>query len=138
LALVSQQNLEIVRDHYAATNERDFARAMSCYAEDVEMVVPSGVYIDAGTISGREAVGEWFGEWFATFDRDARFEIERLVEVGDSSVLVIARHHARGRASGATVEGDVIWLYRLQGGKIVHLLGFETRAEALRAVGLER
>ena len=32
---MSQENVEIVRDHYAATNERDFTRAMSHYAEDV-------------------------------------------------------------------------------------------------------
>ena len=38
---MSQENLEIVLDQYAATDERDFRRAMSHYAEDVEMVVPT-------------------------------------------------------------------------------------------------
>ena len=38
--LISKQNAEIVRDQYAATNERGFGRAMSHYAEDVEMVIP--------------------------------------------------------------------------------------------------
>jgi len=38
--LISEQNVEIVRDQYASTNERGFGRAMSRYAEDVEMVIP--------------------------------------------------------------------------------------------------
>jgi ketosteroid isomerase-like protein len=35
------------------------------------------------------------------------------------------------------VDGDVIWLYRLRDGKIVQVRGFESRSEALKAVGLE-
>jgi ketosteroid isomerase-like protein len=111
--------VEIVRDQYAATNERDFGRAMCHYAEDVEMVIPSG--IRAGTFRGRRAVGEWFGDWFDTFDRDARFDIEEIVDLYDSSVLLVAKHRASGRVSGAEIEGFVIWLSRLRGEKIISL-----------------
>jgi ketosteroid isomerase-like protein len=132
---MSRENVEIVRDQYAATNERDFARAMSYYQEDVEMIVPSGANLVAGTFTGRDAVGRWFGDWFATFDKDARFDIEEIIDVDESSVLLVARHFARGRSSGAPIEGRVIWLYRLRDGKIVYVRGYETRADALKAVG---
>ena len=99
---VTPENVEIVRDQYAATNLRDFRRAMSHYADDVVMVIPAG--IRAGTFEGREAVGEWFGDWFATFDRDAQFEIEEIIDLDDASVLLVAKHHATGRASGVEVE----------------------------------
>jgi ketosteroid isomerase-like protein len=131
---MSDQNVEIVRDHYAATNERDFRRAMSHYAEDVELAVPAGIY--GGTFSGREEVGRWFGDWFAAFDTDARFEIKEIIDVDASSVLLVARHTASGRASGAEVESTVIWLYRIRDGKIAHVQGFETRADALETLGL--
>jgi ketosteroid isomerase-like protein len=134
---VSQENVEVVRDHYAAANERDFARAMSHYAEDVELFVPSGASVIAGTFTGRDSVGRWFGDWFATFDTDARFDIEDVIDIDDTSVLFLAKHHVRGRASGVEVDGDVIWLYRLRDGKIVQVRGFESRSEALKAVGLE-
>ena len=132
---MSQENVEIVRDQYAATNERDFRRAMSHYAEDVEMVIPSG--IRAGTFKGRQAVGDWFGDWLATFDRDARFDIEEIIDLDDCSVLLVATHHASGRASGVEVEEPVIWFVRLRGGKITYLKTYESRVEALKAVGLE-
>ena len=132
---MSAENVKIVRDQYAATNERDFRRAMSHYAEDVELVVPTG--IRAGTFKGRKAVGDWFGDWFATFDRDARFEIEEIIDLDDNSVLLVAKHHASGRASGVEVEEEVIWVYRLRGGKVTHLRAYDSRADALEAVGIE-
>jgi ketosteroid isomerase-like protein len=130
----SEQNLHIVRDQYAATNERDFRRAMSHYADDVVMVIPAG--IRGGTFEGREAVGEWFGDWFSTFDRDAQFEIEELTELEGASVLLVAKHHATGRASGVEVEQHVVWTYRLRAGKITRLEQYESREEALEAGGL--
>lgn len=133
---MSAENVDILRDHYAAANERDFARSMSYYAEDVELIVPAGTSILAGTFTGRDEVGRWFGDWFATFDKDAKFEIDKIIDVDGSSVLVIARHHARGRASGVEVEGDAIWLYRLREGKIERVQGYETRDEALKAVSM--
>jgi ketosteroid isomerase-like protein len=63
---MSQENVEVIRDQYAATNQRDFERVMSHYDEDVELVfnVPD---IRAGTFTGREATGRWFGDWLPQF-----------------------------------------------------------------------
>ncbi len=36
---MSKENVEVVRHQFEAVNERDFPRAMSLYAEDVELVV---------------------------------------------------------------------------------------------------
>jgi ketosteroid isomerase-like protein len=132
---MSQENVQVVLDQYAATNERDFHRAMAHYAEDVEMVVPTG--IRAGTFTGVQAVGDWFGDWLSTFDRDARFDIEEITEADDGTVLLFAKHHAIGRASGAEIEGQVIWHYRLRDRKIVRLTAYDDRTAALKAVGLE-
>ena len=62
---MAQSNLEVVRDHFAATNEGDFAKAMSHYSDDVELLV-SNAFLDIGTFRGKYAVGQWFGEWFGT------------------------------------------------------------------------
>jgi ketosteroid isomerase-like protein len=129
---MSQQNADVIRDHYTAVNERDFERAMSHYAEDVELVAPAG-YPVAGTHRGRDAVGAWFGDWFSTFDHGTRFEFTDISEVEGGAVLLEADLHARGRASGVKVDGHVIWLYRLREGKITRVEGFESRAEAIEA-----
>jgi len=123
-------NIDVVRDQYVAVNERDFERAMSHYADDVVLVV-RGRGITSGTFEGRDATGEWFGDWFRTFDRDSRFEIRELDEREDGSVRLAADFEGRGRASGARVKGTVVWEYRFRDGKIVHLEG----AAGLEATG---
>jgi ketosteroid isomerase-like protein len=134
---MSQANIEVVRDQYAATNERDFARAMAHYDVDVELLVPPG-YLQPGEFRGREAVGAWFGDWFSSFDLDARFEVKEITELEDGAVLLVADHRARGRISGAEVQTTVIWLYGLRRGRIARVAGYASRDEALSAAGLQR
>lgn len=128
-------NVEVVLDQYAATNERDFGRVMSHYADDVELVAGEP-WLQTGMVKGREAVGRFYGDWLSTFDRDARFDVKEARELEDGSVLVVSDHHARGRASGVEVRGPVIWLYRLRAGKIIRVEGFASREQALEAAGL--
>ena len=131
---MSQENVEIVLDQFAATNERDFPRAMSHYAEDVELVVHPEAFLGRGTFTGRDAVGQWFGDWFATFEPGYQFEIEEARDLGDL-VLLVASHHGRGRASGVEVHGQTGYLYGLRGGKIVRAELYPSGAEALEAAG---
>jgi ketosteroid isomerase-like protein len=127
-------DVELIRDQYAATNERDFERAMSHYAAEVELVVLDG--LGSGVYRGRDAVGAWFGDWFATFDPATRFEITELSQREDGAVLLEADMHAIVRGSGVEVLGAVVWLYRLRDGKIVHVEG-GTTPDVRQKMGLE-
>jgi ketosteroid isomerase-like protein len=129
---LSRANLEIVLDQFAATNDRDFERAMSFYAEDVDLVVDADAFLQGGTFSGREAVGRWFGDWFATFEPDYRFEVEEARDLGDV-VFLDASHRGRGRTSGVEVHGRTGYLYTVRDGKIVRAELFATPAAALAA-----
>ncbi len=131
---MSEENVEVVRDQFAATNERDFQRAMSHYAEDVELIVQRDAFLEGGTFKGRHAVGEWFADWFKTFEPGYHFEIEEARDLGDL-VLLVASHHGRGRTSGVAVQGQTAYLYRLREGKIVRAELYPSRAEALEAAG---
>jgi ketosteroid isomerase-like protein len=126
----------VVRDQYAATNERDFARAIAHYDADVELVVSPGC-IDPGAYKGRDAVGAWCADWFSSFDHDARFDVKEMTELDDGTALLVADHHARGRSSGVEVHGTVVWLYSFRRGKIARVEAHAKRGEALKAVGLE-
>jgi ketosteroid isomerase-like protein len=132
---MSQENVEVVRDQFAATNERDFERAMSHYAEDVELVVHPEAFLEGGTFIGRDAVGQWFADWFTTFEPGYRFEIEEARDLTDV-VLLVASHHGRGRASGVEVHGQTGYLYTVRDGKIVRAELYPSRAEALAAAGV--
>jgi ketosteroid isomerase-like protein len=132
---MSQENVEIVRDQFAATNERDFPRAMGYYAEDVQLVVDPAAFLEGGTFTGRDAVGQWFGNWFATFEPGYHFDIEEARDLG-GVVLLVASHHGRGRSSGAEVRAQNGYLYTVRGGKIARVEIYPSREQALDAAGV--
>lgn len=133
---MSQADVDVVIDQFEAVNERDFGRAMDHYAEDVVLVVPQGENLqNPGIYEGKQAVGEWFGDWFRTFDRDYRFEIKEAREVG-GVVFLFATHGGRGRLSGAPVSGENAYLYRVRDSRISRVGFFATRDDALEAASL--
>ena len=134
VAAVAQEEVDVVLEQFAAVNERDFERAMELYADDVELFVHQRAFLEGGTLRGREAVGEWFGNWFRAFGRDYRFDIDEARDLGDA-VLVVARHRGRGRTSGAEVHGETAYLYRVRDGRVVRAELYGSRAEALEASG---
>ena len=130
---MSQESVDVVLDQFAATNERDFPRAMSHYAEDVELVVDPDASLEAGTFKGREAVGQWFGNWFRTFEPGYHFEIDEARAIGEL-VFISASHRGRGRTSGIDVHAEMAYLYTVRAGKIVRAELYGTEEDALRAV----
>jgi ketosteroid isomerase-like protein len=131
---MSEENVEVVRDSVAAINEGDYGRAMGHLADDVVLENPAGVF--AGTFRGREAVSEWFGDWFRTFDWNVHIDIREIAEIGDDCVLLVHDLRGRGRGSGVDVEQTFAYLYRLREGKIARMDGYLSREEALEAAGL--
>ena len=132
---MSQHDVDIVLEQFAATNERDWARAMSFYAEDVVLEVHPDAFVERGTFTGREAVGDWFGNWFATFAPGYHFDVTEARDLG-GVVLLVASHHGRGRVSGAEVRGETAYLYTVRDGTIVRAALYPDRAAALEAGGL--
>jgi ketosteroid isomerase-like protein len=117
---MSQENVQVVRDYFAATNAGDFPRVMSYYADDVEMLTAGDATLESGAIKGREAVGQWFGDWFRSFRRGYNFEVQQVLDVGNT-VLAVARHGGTGKASGVEVEATNAYVFRIEDGKIVFL-----------------
>jgi len=132
---MSKENVDVVLDQFAATNERDFPRAMTHYAEDVELVVHPDAFLQSGTFTGRDAVGEWFGDWFRTFEPGYHFEIEEARDLGEV-VFLNASHRGHGRTSGAEVHGQTGYLYTVRDGKIARVEMYPNPAAALQATGL--
>lgn len=133
---MSQDPVEVVRAQFAATNERDFPRAMELYADEVVLRVGEGWGITAGTYEGKGAVGEWFGDWFRQFSPDYHFEIIEARDLGGGVVFLAAKHGGTGRASGAAVGGESGYLYRVANGKIVRVAIFVSPDDALEAASL--
>jgi ketosteroid isomerase-like protein len=128
--------VEVVREQFAATNARDFARAMEIYADDVVLVVSGSWGLGSGTYEGKAAVGRWFGDWFQQFADDYHFEFTETRDLGDGGVLIAAAHTGTGRASGAPIEAQSGYLYRVRDAKVNRVELFATPAEAREAASL--
>jgi ketosteroid isomerase-like protein len=134
---MSQENVEIVIGQFENTNTRDFKAVMEAWADDIVLALHGefrGGLGGEGAV-GKQGVGEWFGEWFRTFDRDYRFEIEETRDRGDQ-VLIVATHHGRGRGSGVPVTLRMAFVYTLRNSKVERCDAYPDRAEALEAAGL--
>jgi ketosteroid isomerase-like protein len=134
---VSEADIAVIREQYEATNRRDFGHVMDLYADGVVMRVPrvEGVQ-NPGTYKGKEAVGEWFGDWFRTFSDDYHFEIQEIRELEGNLIFMTATHGGTGRLSGVEVHSENGYLYRVRDGKITEVGFFATPKDALAAASL--
>ena len=134
---VSPGDAALVTHLFDSTSRRDFKAVMDCYADDIALqlhgINPAGI---AEGALGKEAVGEWFGDWFRQFGPDYRFDLEEVRDLGAGQVLVIGKHVAHSRTAGIPLEGRAGWLYVLRDGKIVRCDAYGTADLALEAAGL--
>ena len=87
-----------------------------------------------GVYHGHEGVRRYFRDWLESFEtHDAR--AETFIDAGDD-VIVCLRLRGRGKASGVEVEMARVNLYRIRDGFAIRVELFETKAEALEAVGM--
>jgi uncharacterized protein len=127
---MSEENVELVRAIIAAVP--DWHEVITMLHPDVrfdQTRIPDG-----GVYEGREACGRFFDRWFGTWD-EIRMTPERFIEDGDR-VLVLMTIEGRGKGSGVPVVIRSADLWTIRDSKIVSLVGYPDRVEALEAVGL--
>jgi ketosteroid isomerase-like protein len=64
------------------------------------------------------------------------FDAVELIDAPPNAVVAVGRMRGRGRASEVAVEADSVTLWTLRDGKIGQIKLYQTRADALKAVGL--
>ena len=69
---------------------------------------------------------------------DLRFETVEVIEGRANTVVVVARLAGRGRASGVDVVALGASVWTLREGMVTSLTLYQTREEALEAVGLSK
>jgi ketosteroid isomerase-like protein len=135
---MSQENVEVVRRVYEAAANRDSANILSLYDPEVEIdvsrthgAVMQGLY--RGT--EHEGLRKWSREWHEAWEQ-VEYEVEDLIDAGDAVISIITVR-GRGRGSGANVEFTLhAGLWTIRDGKIVRVVWFKTREDALEAAGL--
>jgi ketosteroid isomerase-like protein len=122
----------IVRELYAAMNERDFAAAERLADPDVEWI--SDPRTGLGSRRGREEVLRFFQDQSESF-AEVTIELDDIDAAGDT-VLALIRVNGRGSASGAEVEISIAHVWEVRDGRVVRGRGFGDRDAARKAAGL--
>jgi ketosteroid isomerase-like protein len=132
---MSEENLEIVRQVYEAAAGRDSASIFALYDPDVELDATRLGVGDLGVYRGHEGLRSLFGALHQVWG-ELEYDYEELIDAGEHVAAVVTRH-ARGRASGVDVEAPLAVLWTVREGKVVKVVWFTTREEALEAAGSE-
>jgi ketosteroid isomerase-like protein len=136
---MSQENVEIVRRLYDAAAHRDVESVLALYDPEVEFDAsrhPLTSLIGGTRVyRGHEGVRSFFRQRHEAFE-SVEDACDELIDAGDRVVSVWSAR-ARGRASGVDVKlagSAAVWTIRE--GRIVRVVFFPTREEALEAAGL--
>ena len=131
---MSTENVERVRDAYAAFNRGDFEAAVSAFDPEAVWIPYLGA-LEASSYRGHEALLRMWTELNEALGGSLRLEVKELIDAGDS-VIAVVEGRATGTASGAEVHQSWAQLVSLRNGLIVRVEPFPDRASALEAAGL--
>ena len=135
---MSRENVEIMRRTWEAFSRGDLAEAAEAFAGDVHFDVSRDVWgalVGGGQYRGLEGLGAWLQDLYGAFE-DFAMEAEEVIDAGDDQVITVLYARGRGRTSGIEVEHRPGGVSTVHGGKIVRLVWFPSRGEALEAAGL--
>jgi ketosteroid isomerase-like protein len=90
---------------------------------------------DTATHRGHDGAAALMAEWFGAFD-DLRVDVEELIDAGDR-VVVVLRLHGRARGSAHEVDMSETHVLTMRDGKVTEIHEYQTKAEALKVVGLD-
>ncbi|HEX9482156.1 MAG TPA: nuclear transport factor 2 family protein [Solirubrobacteraceae bacterium] len=85
--------------------------------------------------SGRKEFVAYVTQYWSVWN-DYSQDVKEMIDAG-KDVVVVLHEHARLRHSDADLERDVATVWTIENGLRVRFRAFGSRAEALRAVGLE-
>jgi ketosteroid isomerase-like protein len=136
---MSEENVEIVRRIFEAVERRDRKTILALYDPQMEARAEPGTLADRigqrRVLRGHEGLREFDRELRQAFES---FETtcEELIDSG-SQIFSASRYTARGRGSGIEVEGPLQFgVWTIRDGRVVRVLWFSDRTQALDAAGL--
>ena len=132
---MSQENVEIVRRVFESINRRDVDGALENAADDFEVDWSNSLSPDKGIYRGKDQVRELWATFVEAFD-ELQWDAEEIIEVDESRVIAVNHVRMRGRGSGVEVDATGVQLWTISGGKAQSVKLYQSKDEALEAVGL--
>jgi ketosteroid isomerase-like protein len=131
---MSQENVETVREFLALVNE-DLDAALTRLVPNATLDWSRSDAPDGGLHVGRDAWRDWMSSRAESLS-DARFEATELIDVPPDRVVLVAYMRGTGKASGVETQGLGAAVVTVDDHRLARLTLYQSRAEALKAVGL--
>ena len=131
---MSQENVDLVRKVFAMAGSGtdtnlEFIDAEAVFDWTASRAPYSGIYRGHAEIRRFwQGFLEAWDEWTA--------EVQEAIEVDPETLVCKTHFRARGKGSGVLIEGDGASVWSVRGGKVIRAKLFQSKAEALEAVGL--
>ena len=133
---MSQENVEVMRQAFAAFNAHDLERWAAFWDPDLVLIDHMGAPAEE-SVSGLEALRRQVEGWLETFP-DFRAEVEEIIDAGGDNVITVTHWQGTGAGSGLPYSQRAAELSTVRGGRIVRAeLGFADKNAALKAAGLQ-
>jgi len=131
---MSTENVEFVRAAYDWGNRKRELDLADVIHPDFEWHTRADLP-DAGVRKGYEGMVRLRAEWVEAFE-DFHVELDELIDAGNC-VIVVSRLCGRPRDGKQELDLRETQVWKLRDGKAVEVRAYLTRADALKAVGLE-
>lgn len=133
---MSGENVEIIRDTFAAFDRGDTEALLSLCDEDIVITQPADVPGIDPQQRGHQGVLEAFAIWPEQWD-DFRVEVLGLRAAPADKVIANIRTLGRGKQSGIEVDMEFSFVFTLRDQKIIEWQLFLREDQALEAAGLK-
>ena len=111
-----RSNLQIIRDHYAASDRKDLPAMLVDLANDAQWTEMAGFPCAGMHVGAQQVIEKVFQALGAEWD-DYAFRLERLVDGGDT-IVGIGDYSGTYRRTGKTMQARVVHVWQLEGGKV--------------------
>jgi uncharacterized protein len=126
-----QENVQIVKDAYAAFGRGDIQGLLALLAEDIEWITPGEGWPLAGTYRGRAGVAGLLQKAFEMLEISL-LEPREFVGKGDR-VLVVGFERGRVKATNRTFEGHWVMAFTVRNGKVMNVREYNDSLALARA-----
>jgi len=129
-------NAMVIRGVYEAFARGDVPAVLAALDQRVEWREAEHIpYVAGGAYIGPDAVVSGvFGPLMQQFD-NFRIDVGRIVSAGDT-ILVEARYHAMGKATGKPLDSQVAHVWDLRDGKVVRFQQYTDTWQHAEVTGL--
>jgi ketosteroid isomerase-like protein len=130
------QNVQVVKDAYAAFQRGDVQGVLALVDENVDWHAikgAEGAAPHAGRRRGRAAVAEFFAQLGGSTEF-SQFEPREFV-AQDDQVAVIGDYAATVKTTGRSVASDWVMVFTVRDGKVVRFREWTDSAQLVRAYG---